>query len=116
MAKEKDIVIVFKTQGLGMTDVPSLKEQLAKTYLSLALQMDPLPAAVCFYTDGVRLACEGSPILDELKNLEAKGVRLILCQTCLNTFELNDKVKVGVVGGMGDIITAMWQADSVITV
>jgi len=116
MAKEKDIVIVFKTQGLGITDLQSLKEQLAKTYLGLVLQMDPLPAAVCFYTDGVRLACEGSPVLDELKSLEAKGVRLILCQTCLNTFELYDKVKVGVVGGMGDIITAMWQADSVIMV
>ncbi|HSB03023.1 MAG TPA: DsrE family protein [Anaerolineales bacterium] len=116
MAKEKDIVIVFKTHGLGMTDLQPLKEKLAKTYLSLALQMDPLPAAICFYTDGVRLACEGSPVLDELKSLEAKGVRLILCQTCLNAFELYDKVRVGVVGGMGDIITAMWQADSVITV
>ena len=116
MATEKDIVIVFKTHGLGMTDLQPLKEQLAKTYLSLALQMDPLPAAVCFYTDGVRLACEGSPVLDELKSLEAKGVRLILCQTCLNAFELYEKVRVGVVGGMGDIITAMWQADSVIMV
>ncbi|HSB02907.1 MAG TPA: DsrE family protein [Anaerolineales bacterium] len=116
MAKEKDIVIVFKTDGLGMTDRQPLKEQLAKTYLRLVLQMEPLPAAVCFYTDGVRLACENSPVLEELKDLEAKGVHLILCQTCLNTFELLDKVRVGVVGGMGDIITAMWQADSVIMV
>jgi len=116
MSKQKDIVIVFKTQGLGMTDMQPLKEKLAKSYLSLLLEMDPLPAAICFYTDGVRLACEGSPVLDELKTLEAKGIRLILCQTCLNAFELADKVKVGVVGGMGDIITAMWQADSVITV
>ncbi len=116
MTQQKDIVIVFKTQGLGITDEQSLKEKLAKSYLGLALEMDPLPAAICFYTDGVRLACEGSPVLDELKALEAKGIRLILCQTCLNAFSLADKVEVGVVGGMGDIITAMWQADSVITV
>lgn len=116
MAKQNDIVIVFNTQGMGTTDKPSLKENLAKTFLTLAFQMDSLPAAICFYTDGVKLACEGSPVLDELSALEAKGVRLILCQTCLNTYEINDKVKVGVIGGMGDIITAMWQADSVITV
>jgi len=116
MSKQKDIVIVFKTRGLGMTDMQPLKEKLAKSYLGLLLEMDTLPAAICFYTDGVRLACEDSPVLDELKTLEAKGVSLILCQTCLNAFELVDKVKVGVVGGMGDIITAMWQADSVITV
>jgi len=116
MSKQKDIVIVFKSQGLGMTDMQHLKEKLAKSYLNLLLEMDPRPAAICFYTDGVRLACEGSPVLDELKTLEAKGVPLILCQTCLNAFDLADKLKVGVVGGMGDIITAMWQADSVITV
>jgi len=116
MAKQKDIVIVFKTQGLGITDQQPLKEKLAKSYLNLLLEMDPPPAAICFYTDGVRLACEGSPMLNELEALEAKGIRLILCQTCLNAFDLIDKVMVGVVGGMGDIITAMWQADSVITV
>jgi hypothetical protein len=116
VAPQKDIVIVFKTQGLGLTDQQPLKEKLAKSFLGLALQMDPPPAALCFYTDGVRLACEGSPVLEELKSLEAKGIRLILCQTCLNTFQLADQVRVGVVGGMADIISAMWQADSVITV
>ncbi len=116
MAKQKDIVIVFKTDGLGSTGMQSLKEKLTKTYLNLVLQMNPAPAVICFYTDGVRLACEGSAVLDELKALEARGIRLILCQTCLNSFYLTDKVKVGTIGGMGDIITAMWQADSVITV
>jgi hypothetical protein len=41
---------------------------------------------------------------------------VILCQTCLDYFGLKDKVKVGIVGGMGDIMTAMWQADTVVTV
>jgi hypothetical protein len=71
---------------------------------------------ICFYTDGVKLACEGSTVLDELQALEEKGVRLILCQTCLNAFQLQDQVRIGIVGGMGDIITAMWQADNVIMV
>ena len=111
-----DIVIVFKTNGLGDTNVQALKEKLAKSYLNLALQMEPLPKAICFYTDGVRLACEGSPVLEELNALEHKGVHLILCQTCLDTFGLAEEVQVGIVGGMGDIITAMWQADKVLTV
>ena len=34
---------------------------------------DPLPGAICFYTDGVKLVCEGSPILQELLALEAQG-------------------------------------------
>jgi peroxiredoxin family protein len=74
-----------------------------------------LPAAICFYTDGVKLVCDGSPILNELRALEAGGVHLVVCQTCLDYFGLADRVRVGVVGGMTDIITAMWEADSVIT-
>ena len=113
---DQNIVLVFKTNGMGSSDLQSLNEKLAKTYLTLTAQMDPLPKVICFYTDGVKLACEGSPVLDELAALEAKGVHLVLCQTCLNTFGLENQVRVGVVGGMGDIITAMWLADKVIMV
>jgi intracellular sulfur oxidation DsrE/DsrF family protein len=115
MANQKDIVIIFNTNGMGSSDDQSLKDKLTKTYLTLLPQMQPLPVAICFYTDGVKLACDGSQVLEEISALEAQGVRIILCQTCLNSFGLMDKVKVGLVGGMGDIITAMWQADSVIT-
>ena len=116
MTTEKSIAVVFKTDGMGISEVHSLKEKLAKTFLTLTHQMDPLPKVICFYTDGVKLACEGSHVLDELIALEKSGVHLILCQTCLDTFELRDQVQVGIVGGMGDIITAMWQADKVIMV
>lgn len=115
MTNQKSIVIVFNTNGMGASNDQALKDTLVKTYLALLPQMQPLPVAICFYTEGVRLACEGSPVLDELSALEFMGVRLILCQTCLNSFNITDKVKVGLIGGMGDIITAMWQADSVIT-
>ncbi len=116
MTTENHIVLVFKTDGMGISESQPLREKLAKTFLTLANQMEPLPKIICFYTDGVKLACEGSPVLEELTALEQTGVRLILCQTCLNTFGLSDQVRVGIVGGMGDIITAMWQADKVITV
>jgi len=116
MTNENNIVLFFKTNGMGISETQPLKETLAKTFLTLTAQMDPLPKVICFYTDGVKLACEGSPVLEELTLLEQRGVRLILCQTCLNSFGLRDQVRVGIVGGMGDIITAMWQADKVIMV
>jgi len=114
MPSKTDIVLVFKTNGMGTTSEQPLKDRLVKTYLGLVAQMQPLPKAICLYTDGVRLACEGSPVLEELTGLEEKGVRLILCQTCLEYFGLAEKVRVGIVGGMGDIITAMWEADKVL--
>ena len=115
MASETSMVLVFTTNGMGTTSEQPLKEKLLKTYLNLVSQMQPLPRALCFYTDGVKLACEGSPVLEELAALERKGVRLILCQTCLDYFGLTEKVHVGIVGGMSDIITAMWEAEKVVT-
>jgi hypothetical protein len=115
MSPDKDIVIVFKSDGMGATDAQELRTTLARKFLQLIDSAQPLPAAICFYTDGVKLVCEGSPLLDELRVLEARGVRLVICKTCVDYFGLGDQVRVGIIGGMPDIITAMWQADTLIT-
>ncbi len=112
----KKTVFVFNSYGLGQTDDAELKLILARKFLALIAQADPLPAQICFYTDGVRLCVAGSPVLAELCSLEAKGVELVLCSTCLDRFGLTDQVAVGVIGGMGDIITAIMQADHAIAV
>jgi len=116
MQNPKSVVIVFKSNGMGNTQAQDLKEKLGTSFLGLIADTDPLPRAICFYTDGVKLACESSPVLEALRVLESRGVRLILCTTCLNYFGLADKVRVGIPGGMGDIIAAMWSADSVLMV
>ena len=110
----KKTVFVFSSYGLGQTEDAGLKIRLAKKFLALVADADPLPAQLCFYTDGVKLCANGSPVLDELRALADKGVTLVLCFTCLETFGLLDQVAVGVVGGMGDIITAVMGADNTI--
>ena len=82
-----------------------------------ALESQPVkPHAICFYTDGVKLVCEGSPALLGLRILQGQGVRLVTCRTCLEHFRLTDKVAVGEVGGMNDIVGLLTEADSVVTV
>jgi sulfur relay (sulfurtransferase) complex TusBCD TusD component (DsrE family) len=108
-------VFIFSTNGLGQTDDAELKLKLAKRFLALLAETDPLPAQLCFYTDGVKLCVSGSPVLDELHHLAARGVELVICSTCVDTFGLREQVAVGVVGGMGDILAAMTGADGVVT-
>lgn len=116
MNTTRSTAYLITSDGMGQTTEGPLKEKLIKTFLTLLEQSDPLPGAVCFYTDGVRLVCTGSPVLEELSRLEKRGVRLIICQTCLNYFQLTEQVKVGIVGGMADILTVMQTADSVVTI
>ncbi len=107
-------VLLFTRNGLG--DAPAeLQQKLVVKFLQLNLAANTLPAKILFYTDGVKLACEGSPIIAELQILKERGVELILCSTCLDYFNLRDKVQVGIVGGMPDIIEALSAAGKVIS-
>jgi intracellular sulfur oxidation DsrE/DsrF family protein len=111
---DSDTVIIVTRNGMGDAD-PELQLKLATTYFKLLDENNIHPAAICFYTNGVRLVVDDSPVLTSLKSLESKGVRLILCSTCLSYFNLTEKVQVGIVGGMTDIIEAQRQADKVIS-
>ena len=112
----KDTVILVTHYGMGSaSEVPALPIKLIGKYFSLLLEGNSLPAAICFYTDGVKLVMKDSPVLEPLKALEEKGVRLIICSTCLETFGLTDQVQVGIVGGMVDILEAQIKASKVIS-
>ena len=75
-----------------------------------------LLGAICFYTEGVKLVVEGSPVLEQLQSLADRGVALLICQTCLNYYGLLEKVQVGTIGGMPAIVAAPWAATKVITI
>ena len=107
-------VILINNDGMGQADT-NLQHMLSGKYFELLLASGDLPAAICFYTNGVKLVVEGSPVLMQLDALEKKGVRLVICSTCLAYFGLTGSVRVGVVGGMGDILAAQAGAEKVIT-
>ena len=109
-----DTTILITQNGMGKGS-EDLQLTLIGKYLELLNQQPELPSAICFYTEGVRLVVEGSPVIEKLQALEEKGVRLVICSTCLNYFGLAEKVKIGIVGGMGDILEAQLKAGKVIT-
>ncbi|MGD0877950.1 MAG: DsrE family protein [Anaerolineales bacterium] len=109
-----ETVLIINNNGMGKGP-QDLQLALISKYLELLEQQNDLPSAICFYTEGVRLVTEGSPVIEKLQLLEGRGVRLIVCSTCLNYFGLSEKIKIGIVGGMGDILEAQRLADKVIT-
>lgn len=111
----RSTVVLFTRYGLGLAPA-ELQQKMAGIFLALLGESDALPGKLLFYTDGVKLVCEGSPVLKQLRALEAKGVELIVCSTCLNYFGLADKVQVGIAGGMPDILEALDRAEKVMSV
>ena len=110
----KNTLIILNNDGMGKAD-QDLQHKLIAKYFSLLIDAGTLPGAIAFYTDGVKLVTEGSPVLGQLATMEAHGVHLIVCSTCLDHFGISEKVRAGIVGGMTDIIEAQTRAEKVIT-
>lgn len=107
-------VILIHSDGMGAAE-QALRHKLLRSYLTLLRENGFYPDTICLYAEGIKMAVEGSPVLDILQDMEAAGVRLIVCGTCLQYFGLKDQLAVGIVGGMNDIIRAQWAARKVIT-
>jgi len=110
-----EVVILVTNSGLGNGE-KGLREKMMGVFLSTLNTFPQLPGKILFYTDGVKLVVEGSPVLGELKALQEKGVHLIACGTCLDYFGLKGQLVVGEVGGMAAILEAMMEAEKVLSV
>jgi hypothetical protein len=97
------VAIVVPNDGLGHAE-EALRQKVIVTYFQTLLEAELLPAAILFYTQGVKLAAEGSPCLEALRDLEARGVRLIVCRTGLD-FYGQDPAAPPAGGGVGQFQT-----------
>ena len=111
--KRKDQVVVISSATMG-TGEDELGAVLMKGFLYALSQQDTLPGTILFYNGGVKLACEGSTSLEDLKSMEAQGVEILACGTCLNFYELTDHLEVGNVTNMYEIVERMTQARQVV--
>ncbi len=109
--KKKIIVISSDQMGNGSEE---LGRTLLKAFLYAVTQQDELPETILFYNGGVHLTCEESPALEDLKSLEAQGVEIMSCGTCLNYYGLTEQLKVGTVTNMYVIVEKMEQADLIV--
>lgn len=106
-------VVVISSATMGEGD-PELGRLLMKGYIYALTQLDTLPKTLLFYNGGAALTCEGSASLEDLKSLEAQGVQILTCGTCLNHYGLTDSLKVGEVTNMYVIAETMAGASKLI--
>ncbi len=113
MAVRGNTIVVVSSDKMGEGD-EELGHVLMKSFLFAVTQLDELPDKMVFYNGGARLTVEGSPALEDLKNLAEQGVEIMTCGTCLDFYGLKEKLAVGTVTNMYSIVETMQQADRVI--
>ncbi|MDO5798492.1 MAG: sulfurtransferase-like selenium metabolism protein YedF [Eubacteriales bacterium] len=108
-----DFVIAVDTAIMGRGN-DELGKVLMKGFIFAVTQLEKLPKTILFYNGGAVLTTEGSDSLADIKSLEAQGVEIKTCGTCLNYYGLTDKLQVGEVTNMYDIVETLAKASKVV--
>jgi selenium metabolism protein YedF len=106
-------VVVLSSDKMGEGD-EKLGHILMKGFIYALTELERLPETVLMYNNGVKLAVEGSESLADLKLMEAQGVEIFSCGTCLNHYQLTEKLGVGSITNMYTIAEKLSQAGKVI--
>jgi len=107
-----NVVLIGSTE-LGTGDA-ELGRTLMRMFVFTLKEVEPPPSALIFVNSGVRLTTEGSPLLDEIGELSHRGVEILSCGTCLDFYGLKEKLRVGEVSNMFQIVTLLSTADRIL--
>ncbi len=110
---KKNIVVAITSPLMGHGN-DELGAVLIKGFIYALTQQDVLPTTILFYNGGATLTTEGSASIEDLKSLEALGVEILTCGTCLNYYKLSDKLLVGGVTNMYEITEKLINADLIV--
>ena len=105
------VVVSSDVMGDGQKE---LGKVLMKAFLFALTRQETAPATILFYNSGAFLTCEGSDSLEDLQELQSKGTEILTCGTCLNFYGLGEKLKIGSVTNMYDIVDRMMKAKKII--
>lgn len=105
------LLITSNTVGRGSDELGGI---LMRALMHTFLETEPKPNMIILMNNGVKLAVNGSPVIDDLKALSEKGTEILVCGTCLNYFNLTNDVKVGQISNAYTITESLLQAGRVI--
>ena len=111
--RKKGMLVVLSANTMGTGD-PKLGTSLMKAFVFALTKQDQLPETILCYNTGAYLTCEGADTLEDLKLLESEGVTVLTCGTCLDFYGLKEKLAVGGVTNMYDIVERMEGATTIV--
>jgi selenium metabolism protein YedF len=112
-AGARNMVVYVSSEGMGRGD-EALGANLMAAFLDTLSQFKGELSHLILVNAGAKLAVEGSPVLDQIRQLEQVGAQVLVCGTCLSHFGIRDRLAVGSVSNMYAIIEALSGAGRII--
>lgn len=112
-SRKKGLVVVLSANVMGNGD-EKLGKALMKAFVFALTKQDALPETIVCYNTGAYLSIEDADTLEDLKSLESEGVNILTCGTCLDFYGIKEKLAVGSVTNMYEIVETMENARSIV--
>lgn len=106
-------LVFIDSEYLGKGD-DELGSKLMFNFISTLPELGETLWRIIIVNSGVKLATEGNPCLEKLRELEESGVSILVCGTCLDHFNLLEKKQAGQTTNMLDVVTSLQLASKVI--
>lgn len=107
-------VLLITTHKIGENE--ELGSILMEGFINTLPSASRKPSRLLFMNEGVFLTTENSSVLKALQSLEAMGVEIYSCGTCLDFYKLKDKLQVGMITNMYDTVEALTGGNLVVKV
>ncbi len=106
-------LITADTLGRGREELGKI---LMRSFIMALMEGPVYPEKILFLNSGVNLAIKGSPVVEELVQLESLGVEIFSCGTCLDYYQVKDYLAVGKVTNMYDTVESLLQNPRCVTI
>ena len=114
-ANEQNLVISISSDTMGKGE-EELGKILMKAFIHSLTELTNTPKILIFFNSGARLTSCESNTIDDLKTLEKKGTEVLTCGTCIDYYNLKEKLAVGIITNMYTIVEKMASADKIVNV
>ena len=108
-------VVLIASEEMGRGEHAELGGILSRAFLHTLGEIEPLPSTLIFLNSGVKLTAEGSPVVEDLQALAGAGVEILACGTCLEYYDLKDRLAVGEISNMYAIAETLLSAGNVVS-
>lgn len=110
----EDTCVFISSDKMGLGN-DELGKVLIKGFIYTLTESKPYPKYVLLVNGGVKLSAENEETIENLKILENAGVEVLSCGTCLDYYNLKDKLQVGTVTNMYTIVETLKNASNTIS-
>lgn len=108
-----NVVALVASDRFGSGD-DELGGILMRAFIKTLKEITPRPRTLIFINGGVKLTTAGSELVADIAKLAEDGAEVLSCGTCLDFYDVKDRLEVGKVSNMFEIVSRLSAADRVL--